>query len=300
MNQETSTAQTAARDGVLCVVLNAGSGRKDSDERTATLARVFDEAGRQHEFFLIEEPGQISEIAARALARAKQLNGVVVAAGGEGTFNYFGRVNGISQDTGTAARALLRADLEPVQVGSVNGRIFLVNGSVGLYPKLLQDREVYKQQLGRSRLVALVSGLRTLLRESRQLDLTIETGGETRMLRTPTLFVGNNRLQFERIGLEDSAQALDHGKLAAVVIKPIGTLAMLGLALRGALGRLGEAEHLDSFAFRRLTVRPRGHRRIKVATDGEIQWLQTPLVFELTAEPLLLLVPTAEDRVKVE
>ena len=41
-------------------------------------------------------------------------------------------------------------------------------------------------------------------------------------------------------------------------------------------------------------------RRIKVATDGEIVWMQTPLVFEVAAEPLLLLVPASADLAAVE
>ncbi len=306
----------------LCIVINAGSGRGDQQQRIDTLKRVFDDAGRAHRFFMIERSAQISEIARQAVAQACADDGIVVAAGGDGTlnavaqavlgsgrpfgvipqgtFNYFGRANGIPQDTEAAARALLRATPQPVQVGRVNGQVFLVNASLGLYPQLLEDREAYKQQLGRSRFVALISGLATLLRERRQLRLDIETGGRTYSLRTPTLFVGNNRLQFERIGLDQPAEALDHGKLAGVVVKPIGTLAMLGLALRGALGRLGDAEHLQSFAVRRLTVRPRDHRLVKLAADGEIHWLRSPLVFEPSPEPLLLMMPAEDDRVAVE
>src|SRR5690606_5711313 len=100
----------------------------------------------------------------------------------------------------------------------------------------LEDREAYKRQLGRSRWVAAVAGMATLLRGYRQLDLTIEAGGQTRQLRTPTLFVGNNALQFARIGLDAAADALDRGALAAVAVQPTGTAALLGLALRGALG----------------------------------------------------------------
>ena len=40
----------------------------------------------------------------------------------------------------------------------LNGRAFLVNASVGLYPKLLQDREAFKQQYGRNRVVAMWAG----------------------------------------------------------------------------------------------------------------------------------------------
>jgi diacylglycerol kinase family enzyme len=219
----------------------------------------------------------------------------------QGTFNYFGRDNAISQDSEIAARVLLGGLVSPVQVGKVNGRLFLVNASVGLYPQILEDREIWKQQLGRSRFVAFLSGMATLLKWRRQLQLRIELAGQAVSLRTPTLFVGNNRLQLERAGIDGQhAESVAQGQLAAVAVRPIGTLALFGLLARGVLGRLGEAEHIQSFSFKRLTVAPRGMKRIKVATDGEIVWMQTPLVFEVAPEPLLLLVPGPAEQARVE
>jgi diacylglycerol kinase family enzyme len=322
MNSHVS-AQDAAHHGPLFVVINAGSGRHDAAAEQALMASVFTEAGREFEFLQIEEPGQIHTLARRAVRQASARGGVVVAAGGDGTinavasavlgsgcpfgvlpqgtFNYFGRVHAIPQDTEAAARALLGASVSPVQVGKVNERLFLVNASVGLYPQLLEDREAWKQQFGRSRVVALASGVATLLQTHRQLQLQIESAGQMAALRTPTLFVGNNHLQLTRVGIaEKDANAVEHGQLAAIVVRPIGTLALLGLLLRGLLGRLGEAENIHSFSFRRLTVTPRGRRRrVKVATDGEIHWMETPLVFELASEALLLLVPAPADRAEV-
>ena len=310
----------AAAAGPLFIVLNAGSGHRDAGSTQQTIAGLLDEAGREHEFLLIDDPARIAQIAARAVRLARERRGVVVAAGGDGTinavaqavlgsgcpfgvlpqgtFNYFGRVHGIPQDTEAATRALLRAQVEPVQVGLVNERVFLVNASLGLYPQLLEDREAWKQQFGRSRLVAALSAIATVLRERRQLRLDVETRGQSLSLRTPTLFVGNNPLQLERLGLPQ-AEALERGQLAAIAIRPVGTLAMFWLALRGALGRLGEADNLRCVTCRKLTVRPRGHRRIKVATDGEIAWMQTPLRFEVAEQQLPLLVPRPEDRAEI-
>lgn len=247
----------AAAAGPLFIVLNAGSGHRDAGSTRQTIADLLTEAGREHEFLLIDDPARIAEIAARAMRLARERRGVVVAAGGDGTinavaqavlgsgcpfgvlpqgtFNYFGRVNGIPQDAEAATHALLRARIEPVQVGLVNGRIFLVNASLGLYPQLLEDREAWKQQFGRSRLVAAFSAIATVLRERRQLRLDVETRGQSLSLRTPTLFVGNNALQLERLGLPQ-AEALERGQLAAIAIRPVGTLSMFWLALRGALG----------------------------------------------------------------
>lgn len=308
-----------AQDAPLFVVLNAGSGRAGADERIEVMRGVFRDARRQVNFLPVEQPRHLGAIAARAAADARAHAGAVIAAGGDGTlnvvaqaaiehdcvfgalpqgtFNYFGRAHGIAQDIEAASRALLRASVEPVQVGTVNGRVFLVNASLGLYSRLLEDREAYKRQLGRSRWVAMLSGLATLLRERRQLDLEIENGGEVQRLRTPTLFVGNNTLQFRQIGLDEAVQVIRGGELVALAVRPTGTAALLGLALRGMIGRIGDASQLQGFALRRLTVRSRSHRRFRVATDGEVRWALPPLVFEVSPKPLWLLRPREEDRV---
>jgi hypothetical protein len=80
----------------------------------------------------------------------------------------------------------------------------------------------------------------------------------------------------------------------AIAPRPVGRLRMLGLLVRGALGRLGEAEDVDAFAFRRMTVRSpllSGRRHLKIATDGEVCKMALPLRFEAVEGQLALLVP---------
>ncbi len=299
------------------IVFNVGSGHGDAAEARAAIDGACAEAGRELHVLVVEDPQRIGDLAREAVKRAQQANGIVVAAGGDGTinavahatlgsgcafgvlpqgtFNYFSRTHGIPADTAAAMQMLLHETAQPAQVGLVNGRLFLVNASLGLYPKLLEDREAWKKKFGRNRLVAFGAGLMTLLRGHRNLRLRIEVHGETHDVITPTLFVGNNALQMEQLGLPES-QAIDSGELAAVTLRPVGRLSMLWLLLRGALGQLGEADQVVNFSFSRLTVRRSrafGARRLKVATDGEITWLTLPLEFSVSPEPLQLIRPAA-------
>src|SRR5690606_20827201 len=162
---------------------------------------------------------------------------------------YFGRAHGIPVDPAAAATALLDAGFRPVQVGLVNDRLFLVNASVGLYPQLFEDREAYKKKFGRSKLVALWAGITTLTVWRHELVLELVHEGRARILRTPTLVVGNNRLQLEQIGMPE-AEIVEHGYLSAIAVRSAGLAAMLGLLARGAVGRLGAAENVVSFSFR--------------------------------------------------
>jgi diacylglycerol kinase family enzyme len=148
--------------------------------------------------------------------------------------------------------------------------------------------------------VAFASGLATIFQARGQLQLEIELAGKTTALRTPTLFIGNNHLQLAQVGIDEAhADAVNRAQLAGVAVRPVSTLAMLGLLVRGALGRLGDADNIDSFSFRKLKVAMRGKRRVKVATDGEITWMTPPLVFQVADTPLLLMVPTPADRAEV-
>lgn len=172
----------------------------------------------------------------------------------------------------------------------VNGVAFLVNASLGLYPSLLEQREDAKQRFGRHRLVALGSGLRSLLGRFRKLQLRLQGDAPARELVAMTLVVGNNRLQLQKIGIAQ-AMAPENGMLAGIAVRPVGRWALLVMAVRGLLGHLGDVERVESFAFADLQVSLPHQRRIKVALDGEIRMLELPLRFHVAPEPLRLLVP---------
>jgi len=298
-------------------VVNGQAGHGDADATREVIEAGLREAGRAGTV-LFAAPGELARVARDAAARARADGSAVVAVGGDGTintvaqaahaagcalgviprgtFNYFAREHGAPTEPQEALRWLLDARPEPVQISAINEQVFLVNTSLGLYPDLLQDRETWKGRFGRSRLVALGAGMATLLRAQRRLKLWIEWEGQQRELRTLTLFVGNNRLQLEQLGLgaesEQAEAAATSGHVTAVILKPIGTLAMVGLMLRGALGQLGEASGIERFVCQSLVIKPSrwmGRRKVKVAFDGEVGWMRSPLTVRVLPEPLWLL-----------
>lgn len=295
------------------IVLNTASGRDNAPVEQARIRAVLDQAGRSYTLMPAGSGAELMRLARQAVTLAREQGGVVVAAGGDGTlnavarevlgagvlfgvlpqgtFNYFGRDYGISQDTQTAVQSLLDARVQTVQVGLLNGQMFLVNASLGLYPTLLEDREAYKQRYGRSRWVALWSSLVTLARAHRRFAVQLEHEGRQQILRTSTILVGNNALQLEQVGIAEVSE-LSRRQLVAIVAKPAGAWSLYGLLLRGMLSRLGEADQVLSFGTRHLLLRfGRRRRRIKVAMDGEVSWLQAPLEFKVAEQGLPLLVP---------
>lgn len=303
-------------------IINAGAGASDIDTKREVIETELRIGGRRGEL-LFCRPADLARTAQEAASRARATRTAVVAVGGDGTlntvaqaahgegcamgvvpqgtFNYFARTHGIPADPAQATRLLLNAVPTPVQVAAVNDRLFLVNASVGLYPELLEDREAYKARFGRSRWVALWAACTTLLRAQRRLRLHIEQGENARDVRTLTLFVGNNRLQLEQLGVQpllcpDSSAMGAH--ITAVMLRPIGTLSMLRLMLHGAMGTLGESQSVERFDFDHMVVKPTltpGRRGVKVAFDGEVTRLRAPLDFRVLAKPLYLMMPRVHD-----
>ena len=308
----------------LFIVLNAGSGSKNARSVESNLAKLFHDANQPYELLLCRNPRDFPAMTEQAIDQARRRNGVVVAAGGDGTirfvaqealaadlpfgvlplgtFNYFARDNDLPQDAVAAAEALvagIRAGCErPVQVGLLNDQVFLVNASIGLYPQLLEDREKFKEQHGRSRLKARWAGLLSLLRRDTKMLLRIEYAGGQQgsgeeVVPASTIFVGNNQLQLDDVGLAPEAQSVQHGQLAIIALPPMRALERVTVALRGMLGLLGDASNVAHFACRQLVVEPlsRHHRQyVKVAMDGEVEQMLPPLVFRVGPQPLRLIV----------
>jgi diacylglycerol kinase family enzyme len=309
-------------EGEFFIVVNRRSGAAQDDTVRQAIEAELTGAGRAHRFIPVTRGG-IIQACQQAARLASENGGVLVASGGDGTincaaqaamaqecplgviaqgtFNLFARQLGLPLDAAEAARALLQAQPEPVQVGWVNQRVFLVNASVGLYPKLLADRELIKQKLGRRRWIAMLSALKSLLEWRLQLLLDAEMDGRLARLRTASIFVCNNRLQLERVGIDEEVVAqVGEGRLAGVLMAPTGFWTKLRMVGAAAFGRLGQEREIQSFSLRTLMVGAPHARRLKVATDGEVQWMELPLRFTVAPRPLYVMLPPVDQRLPVQ
>lgn len=284
---------------------------------------------REHDvvWYIPRERGEIVALARQAADAARTGAGLVVAAGGDGTvnavasavlaagvpmgviplgtFNYFSREHGLALDPEVAVQDMLQAlhagEMRPVQVGYVNRRLFVVNASVGLYPKLLAERERASQRFGRSRLVAVASAVWSMFRPAagRRWRVVIKNHESTQDRRdeehrVTTLFVGNNPLQLDRMGLPQAQLVADGGKLAVVLLQPQGRWAVARTVWNAATGQLDRDDAVASLACTELAVSPASWSppRVKVAFDGEREWMAPPLHFRISARPLWLVART--------
>src|SRR5688572_9538807 len=128
-------------------------------DRSPEIGRSLTAAGVTAEV-VVCEPARLTETA-RRLADGRYA--AIVAAGGDGTvsavaaglagtgtplavmplgtLNHFARDLGMSKDLDECARAIARGETMPIDVGEVNGRVFINNASIGIYPEIVMERD---------------------------------------------------------------------------------------------------------------------------------------------------------------
>lgn len=207
----------------------------------------------------------------------------------QGTFNFFARERGIYLEVDAAVQSLLDGETKQQSLCWVNDKPFIISASVGLYPKVIAARERHQQVTGRSRLVAVISGIVTLLKEPYTMLMEIKVDGKQRQIVTALLLVNANRLQLESLNLRE-AECLDQGKMAVLQVRPISRWRMLTLILQGALGQLQSAENLDTYCAK--VIEMRYYRKyVKVAIDGELHHLRTPLKIRIQPDAFRCILP---------
>ncbi len=228
--------------------------------------------------------GTISTVAG-ALAGSRTKLGVLPL----GTLNHFARDLGVPTVLADAARLIATGSERLVDLAEVNGRPFVNNSSIGIYPLMVRDRDAQQEQRGRRKRPAMaIAALRALLRfSSRRLSLTVND--RTAHLETPLLFVGNNAYRVEMPGA-GTRKKLDAGELCVLVLRRRSRWGFLAATLRTLLGRdrardvdrIGDVQHL------RVDSR---HESLTIAVDGETVRMATPLDYRIRPRSLRVIAP---------
>ena len=228
--------------------------------------------------------GSVSS-AAQALAGSGAALGIMPL----GTLNHLARDLGIPATLQESVQVIASGRTRSIDVAEVNGRTFVNNAAIGLYPLMVIDREAQQDRLGRSkRLAMLVASLRTLMRFHHQrLTLSID-GGEARV-DTPLLFVGNNdyQLAFPAAGQRDK---LDDGELCVMLMRKKGVPGFLAAVARALLGiqRADDMVRIDGV--KQLKV-DSARSTITLALDGETLVMKPPLEFRIRPGALKVIAP---------
>jgi YegS/Rv2252/BmrU family lipid kinase len=291
------------------VIINASSGTDNKEGARAQLEKFFASAGVEARISLAESGDEIIRLARRAVADNCQ---PVIAGGGDGTINavasvlvdtdrtlgvlplgtlnHFAKDLKIPLDLEGAAHVLFEGQEMRVDVGEVNGRIFLNNSSLGLYPNIVRHRDKQQQRLGRGKWPAFVWATLTMLKRYPFLNVRLSTDEQTLVRHAPFVFIGNNEYEMESFNIGGRA-CMDKGELSLYVAHRTGRLGLLRLALRALFGRLRDAQDFDAMCTKEIWIETRHPKRLRVATDGEVTIMTTPLYYRARSGALRVLVP---------
>jgi YegS/Rv2252/BmrU family lipid kinase len=218
--------------------------------------------------------------AAAALAGTNTRLGVLPL----GTLNHFARDLGIPVDLGAAAKLIASGKARRVDVAEMNGRIFINNSAIGLYPLMVVDRDLQRERLGRSkRLAMVVASVRTLARFHRH-RLTLTVNGKQRTVDTPLLFVGNNAYRID-LAAAGQRERLDEGRLCVLVMHKKTAWGMIAASVRALLDRTRPDDMVELGDVQRLAV-DSGRDSLRVSLDGEVVRARPPLEYKIRKKAL--------------
>ncbi len=207
-----------------------------------------------------------------------------------GTLNHFAKDLKLPLDVAAALDVIEAGHVLAVDVGEVNGHAFLNNSSLGLYPRIVAGRDRQQERLGWGKWPAFAWATVGALRRYPFLDIRLAVeGGSDAAYRTPFLFVGNNHYNMEGVDLGTRGTLTD-GLLSLYFANRTGRLGLVRLAFHALLGTLSQARDFNALTAASFTVETR-HKRIAVATDGEVQVMEAPLCYRVRPGALKVLAP---------
>jgi YegS/Rv2252/BmrU family lipid kinase len=290
----------------IAIILNPGSGRGSGDELAARLIQLFAAAGREATV-LVAAPGRsVADQARRAVDQGCR---IAVAAGGDGTvnavvsalvgtdvplgilpvgtLNHFAKDLGIPLDLEQAVRLITQGVRRQVDVGEVNGAVFVNNSSLGVYPRIVALRSRW-HATGLGKWVAVLWASLTVLRRRPFMGVRIRTTEDTLLRRTPFVFVGNN--EYRMAGLKAaSRESLTGGRLAVYVMHAERRRSLLVLGWRVLLRGVDRVPELELFLVEEAVIETR--RRVSVALDGEVRGMAPPLTYRIRPLALTVIAP---------
>ncbi|WP_460275456.1 diacylglycerol/lipid kinase family protein [Celeribacter sp. ULVN23_4] len=214
-----------------------------------------------------------------------------------GTFNYFTRGLGLSEGPEEAAAQLRDGTVQDIRIGQVNGRAFLNNASLGVYPTILKEREAIYDRWGRHRVVAYWSVIKTILQSQHRMRLTITADGTEHEVKTPLVFIARSAYQLEVFGLE-GAETISEDGFATFVIHARSRMDLLRLAMTLAARKMPPAQDFTLIRAKDLSIAHYGgsHSPFLTAFDGEKARLAAPLRLTMSEASLRILTPRKSER----
>ncbi|MBN9309863.1 diacylglycerol kinase family protein [Devosia sp.] len=227
---------------------------------------------------------------ATALAQVAVETGRALAVLPLGTANLLGRDLGLPLSLDDWFSQLPLMTPRQIDVGEVNARIFLHKVVIGAVPGIAAMREQIRGETALGATLAFLSHAIRRLSRLRRFAVEISNGGEhPHIERVQSIAVANNDYD-EGPGKIFSRSRLDAGTLSLYLIRHLSLGDALRLALRMLVGTWKADDVVEVENVRAVVMRTR-QRRLRAMVDGEVEFLTTPLRFQVRPLALTVLAP---------
>jgi diacylglycerol kinase family enzyme len=213
-----------------------------------------------------------------------------------GTLNHFSKDNNIPQDLNEAValivNTLASGTVRRVDVGEVNGRTFINNSAIGMYPQTVAARDAYREKLGISKWFAMTIAAIKILRRFPLHRVRLHTAdGSVSERVTPLVFIGNNEynMDISFFGQRDSTR---EGVLCVYIVRSKTRWGMIRLCWQILRNRVDVAEEFEALTTTDIILEVRKKARpLMVSMDGEVIKMAAPLCYRIRPKALLAIVP---------
>ncbi|MEO8398686.1 MAG: diacylglycerol kinase family protein [Ignavibacteriaceae bacterium] len=293
---------------ILIIINNkAGSSNLMNDEFSDIgITNIFKKLKIEAEIFRVEGKDIIKTVKSNLNKNFE----VIAAAGGDGTISAvaealfenetplgvipFGTLNHFAKDLNIpltleeAAKIISKNKIVKIDVAEVNGRKFINNSSIGLYPKIVKKRKE-SEKLGGSKWTAMGLAFANIFSRFPLLKVIVQSNGESSNCKTPYVFIGNNEYSTDFLNV-GSRESINKGTLSVYFPNNSSRLSMLRFALNGLLNRLDQQKDFTIILTKKLLIKIK-KKKIDVSLDGEVVKLETPLEYKIHPKKLNVIVP---------
>jgi diacylglycerol kinase family enzyme len=295
----------------LAIVLSAAAGSGQPEPLRERIEAFLGAAGRDARVVVANSGAELQRTIREAVAAGA---GTLIVGGGDGsvscaagavldagiplgvlplgTLNHFARDLGLPFGLDEALAVALHGRTRRVDVAQVNGRVFVNNSSLGLYPRILRLRARYPARGMRKWVVAGWATFKMLQRQS-AIGVRITAGDAAVVRRTSLVLVANNEYRMEGIDAA-SRESLTDGRLAIYVVREQGTRHFIRSLWTTLRGRSHDAGILDVLQATAATIHAR-RPLMSVACDGEVEIMRMPLEYVIRPKALRVIVPSKGD-----
>lgn len=291
------------------VILNPAAGVVPGERREQVAAAFARFPEVQVWIEELQQPADLTRAIARALAHGAD---VIAVGGGDGTLsvaanllaetpavlgilplgslNHFARDLRLPLELDEAAAVIVRGRTARVDLGEVNGRYFINNTSIGVYPMAVRLRDRWRRYLGKWPAMLLAN--LTLLVFLPLLRVRVSLDGGRHGGAVVVVFVGNNRYQLHWPALGRRLR-LDSGMLDLMILREASPWRIMRALWLVSRGRVKEVSGLETGLRRELVVNSR-RRHLRIGIDGETIQVDCPLHYRIRPAALQVRVAPGE------